>query len=193
MTNKPVALVTGGAGFIGSHMVDLLLEKGFTVRIVDNMSSGRLDNLNHHSKNSDISVSELDIRDIAQDSSIFKGVKYIFHFAGIGDIVPSIERPADYMQVNAMGTLKVLEAARWATVEKLVYAASSSCYGCGKTPTDENQPINILHPYALSKFQGEQIVMKWNEIYDLPCNSISCCNLINGISLFYNIIFCCNF
>lgn len=172
MTNKKVAVVTGGAGFIGSHMVDLLVENGFLVRVVDNLSGGRLENLDRHSKNSDVSFSELDILDISADLSVFKGVKYVFHFAGIGDIVPSIERPDDYMHVNAMGTVKVLEASRRAAVDKFVYAASSSCYGIAKTPTNETQVVNTLHPYALSKYQGEQIVMKWNEIYNLPCNSI---------------------
>jgi UDP-glucose 4-epimerase len=96
----------------------------------------------------------------------------VFHFAGIGDIVPSIERPMDYMSTNVLGTINVLECARYVQIQKLVYAASSSCYGLAKTPTDEAHPIDTKYPYALSKFQGEQAALHWHQIYKLPVNSI---------------------
>src|SRR6185295_18841607 len=114
-----------------------------------------------------------DVRALAPDDRAFAGARYVFHFAGIGDIVPSIERPLDYMSVNVQGTVHVLEAARSAGVQKLVYAASSSCYGLAEElPTTENAAISPQYPYALSKYQGEQAVFHWGHVYGLPVNTI---------------------
>jgi UDP-glucose 4-epimerase len=96
----------------------------------------------------------------------------VFHFAGIGDIVPSIEQPTNYMDVNIQGTVRVLECARAAQVEKFVYAASSSCYGLAATPTDEKHPIAPQYPYALSKYLGEVAAFHWHQVYKLPVNSV---------------------
>jgi UDP-glucose 4-epimerase len=112
------------------------------------------------------------VRDLSPSSSLFRDVDYVFHFAGIGDIVPSIERPAEYMSVNVQGTVAVLEAARAVNVRKVVYAASSSCYGLADSPTREDHPINVEHPYALSKYQGEMACFHWNRVYGLPINSV---------------------
>ena len=168
-----IALVTGGAGFIGSHMVDLLLEEGLEVRVIDNLTGGRLDNLSHHQGNGRLKVELEDIRKLEPTGPLFRDVDLIFHFAGIGDIVPSIENPSEYMEVNVQGTVRVAEAARHAKVRKLVYAASSSCYGVAtRTPTPESAPIDTRYPYALSKFQGEQVALHWHKVYGLPVNSI---------------------
>src|SRR6185437_14337466 len=113
-----------------------------------------------------------DIRRLQPSSSIFEKCDYIFHFAGIGDIVPSIEAPSEYMDTNVQGTVRVLECARHANVRKFVYAASSSCYGLASTPTREDHPIDPQYPYALSKYQGEQAVFHWHRVYRLPVNSI---------------------
>lgn len=172
MMAKPVAIVTGGAGFIGSHMVDLLLERGFQVRVVDNFVGGRESNLAHHSNNIDLSVDRIDLRSLSSEASSFKDARYVFHFAGIGDIVPSIEQPLEYMSVNVQGTVHMLEAARTARVERVVYAASSSCYGLAEVPTREDHRIDPQYPYALSKYQGEQAVLHWHRVYGLPVNSI---------------------
>ena len=173
---KPLAVVTGGAGFIGSHMVDLLADRGYRVNIVDCLVGGRRENLQHHEANTDIQLFETDIRDLAWENGngedIFAEATYVFHFAGIGDIVPSIERPLDYISVNAQGTVNVLECARRAGVRKLVYAASSSCYGVAAVPTREDHPIRPQYPYALSKYQGEQSAFHWNQVYNLPVNSV---------------------
>jgi len=134
-STRQVAVVTGGAGFIGSHMVDVLLDGGYRVRVIDNLSGGRTANLAHHARNPDLSFEESDIRALAPEASLFRGADYVFHFAGIGDVVPSIERPLEYMDTNVQGTAHVLEAARHARVRKFVYAASSSCYGIAATPT----------------------------------------------------------
>ena len=172
MTEKPVAVVTGGAGFIGSHMVDLLLDSGFRVRVIDNLVGGHKANLAHHEKNPDLSCFWQDIRALEADSPIFADARFVFHFAGIGDIVPSIEHPAEYMDTNVQGTVRVLECARAAGVKKLVYAASSSCYGLASVPTREDHPIHPMYPYALSKYLGEQAAFHWHQVYGLPVNAI---------------------
>jgi UDP-glucose 4-epimerase len=170
--SKPVAIVTGGAGFIGSHMVDLLLDSGFAVRVIDNLSGGHRSNLEHRKDDSGLTCHWQDILTLEASTPIFEGATYVFHFAGIGDIVPSIERPIDYMNVNVLGTVRVLECARAAGVKKVVYASSSSCYGLAATPTDEAHPIAPQYPYALSKYQGEQAVFHWHQVYGLPVNAV---------------------
>jgi UDP-glucose 4-epimerase len=167
-----IAVVTGGAGFIGSHLVDLLLRDGFAVRVIDNLSGGHRSNLARHEDNPNLACSWADVRSLAPDDRVFAGAKYVFHLAGIGDIVPSIERPTEYMEVNVQGTVRVLECARHAGAEKVVYAASSSCFGLAATPTGEDHPIQPQYPYALSKYQGEQAALHWQRIYGLPVNSI---------------------
>jgi UDP-glucose 4-epimerase len=169
---KDIAVVTGGAGFIGSHMVDLLIDRGYAVQVIDNLTGGHRKNLDHLADHPDLTCHWLDIRELEAGSDIFKRAKFVFHFAGIGDIVPSIEKPIDYMDVNVQGTVRVLECARAAGVQKLVYASSSSCYGLAATPTDESHPISPQYPYALSKYQGEQAVFHWHRVYGLPANAV---------------------
>lgn len=167
------AVVTGGAGFIGSHMVDLLLGRDFQVEAVDNLITGRLENLQHHASDKRLTFHELDMCGLEPESPIFEGADYVFHFGGIGDIVPSIDRPMEYMRANVNGTLAVLEAARHAAVRKLVYAASSSCYGSEPgLPTTESATIKPEYPYALSKYLGECAALHWAHVYRLPVNSI---------------------
>jgi UDP-glucose 4-epimerase len=173
MPNKPIAVVTGGAGFIGSHTVDLFVERGFRVHVVDNLAGGRELNLKHHADNPDVVLQRRDIRSYAAGDPFFKGATCVVHFAGIGDLVPSIERPTEYLSVNVQGTVHMLECARASgALEKFVYAASSSCYGLADTPTSEDHPIRPEHPYALSKNLGEQACLHWHKVYGLPINSI---------------------
>jgi UDP-glucose 4-epimerase len=122
---EKIAVVTGGAGFIGSHMVDLLVGRGYTVHVIDNLTGGHRKNLDHLANHPRLVCHWQDIRELEPDSDIFKGAKFVFHFAGIGDIVPSIEKPISYMDVNVQGTVRVLECARAAGVQKVVYASSS--------------------------------------------------------------------
>jgi UDP-glucose 4-epimerase len=172
------AVVTGGAGFIGSHMVDLLLQEGFAVRAIDNLATGRLDNIAHLRSAPGFTFHQADVCDLPADSPIFRGAEFAFHFAGIGDIVPSIERPLDYMRANLTGTLAVLEACRHAGVGKLVYAASSSCYGLARElPTSEQAPVQPEHPYALSKWLGECAALHWARVYRLPVLSLRMFNV----------------
>src|SRR5258707_14386401 len=169
---RKTAIVTGGAGFIGSHMVDLLIARGYSVRVIDNLVGGREANVAHHANDPAFAFHAADIRSCQPGDALFDGADYVFHFAGIGDIVPSIERPMEYMSGNVIGTVHVLECARAAGVQKFVYAASSSCYGLAKTPTREDHPIAPQYPYALSKYQGEQAAFHWHRVYGLPVNSI---------------------
>ncbi len=172
MSSKPAAVVTGGAGFIGSHMVDVLLGAGFAVRVIDNLVGGHRSNVDHLRGHPDLSCYWQDIRQLESASPIFAGAQYVFHFAGIGDIVPSIEHPTEYMETNVQGTVRVLECARYAAIDKFVYAASSSCYGLAAVPTAEDHPIAPQYPYALSKYQGEQAAFHWHRVYGLPVNSV---------------------
>src|SRR5258708_587582 len=152
-------------------MADPLLARGFRVRVIDNLASGRLENLARHQAG-DLVVEQRDIRSYAPDDPLFKGASHVFHFAGIGDIVPSIERPSEYLSVNVQGTVHMLECARHAGAGRFVYAASSSCYGLADVPTREDHPIAPQYPYALSKYQGEQAALHWHQIYKVPVNSI---------------------
>jgi len=170
---KKLAIVTGAAGFIGSHMVDLLLEQDYRVRGIDNLSGGRTANVEHHAGNPDFVLDPRDLRSISASDPAFKRADMVFHFAGIGDIVPSIDRPVDYLSANVMGTVHALEAARHAGVKRFVYAASSSCYGnAPELPTTENAPLAPQYPYALSKYLGEQAVLHWGQVYQLPVVSL---------------------
>ena len=177
-TRRDIAIVTGGAGFIGSHMVDLLLEEGFEVRVIDNLVGGRLANLAHRKGESRLTVDTRDVRTLGPADALFSGARFVFHFAGIGDIVPSIDKPTEYMAANVQGTVRTLECARHAGVEKFVYAASSSCYGITKElPTTESALLEPEYPYALSKLLAEQSVLHWERVYKLPAISIRMFNV----------------
>jgi UDP-glucose 4-epimerase len=153
-------------------MVDLLLERGYAVRVIDNLVGGREENLAHCVNDEKLVFERRDVRSYAPGDPLFGDARYVFHFAGIGDIVPSIERPLEYMSANVQGTVHMLECARHSRVEKFVYAASSSCYGMAAVPTREDHPIDPCYPYALSKYQGEQAALHWHRVYRLPVNSI---------------------
>ena len=166
-------LVTGGAGFIGSHLVDALLAAGRRVRAIDNFVTGSRRNLEHHRGEPRLELLEIDIRDREAARRATAGVERVFHLAAMADIVPSIERPDTYVDVNVGGTLNVLEAAREASVRRFVYAASSSCYGIpDSTPTPETAPVRPQYPYALSKHLGEELALHWAQVYGLPVISL---------------------
>ncbi|DAB28742.1 MAG: NAD-dependent dehydratase [Sulfurimonas sp. RIFOXYD12_FULL_33_39] len=170
---KQKAVVTGGAGFIGSHMVDLLVSKNYKVTVIDNLANGRLDNLEHHKGK--IEFVQVDIGDYEVDlTPYFEDAHYVFHYAALADIVPSINNPLKYHKANVDGTLQVLEAAKKSkNLKKFIYAASSSCYGIPEIyPTPESSPIKPEYPYAHTKTVGEQYAMHWAKVYDMPVISM---------------------
>jgi len=170
LTNNST-LITGGAGFIGSHLVDALIEKENRVIVLDNFSTGRPQNLDHIKDK--IQLIQCDISQAGQWQNKFENVDNVFHLAALADIVPSIENPDTYYKSNVNGTFNVLEACRKHNVKKIVYSASSSCYGIPDNyPTKENAEIRPQYPYALTKYLGEQLVMHWCQLYDLSAVSL---------------------
>ena len=172
------ALVTGGCGFIGSHLSEQLLNHGHEVVILDNLSCGRLANIASFEHHPNLRVVTADIVDREQIASSFAGIDWVFHLAGIADIVPSIERPDAYFQNNVLGTLNVLHCARDSGVKRFVYAASSSSYGIpDQYPTAETAAIKPQYPYALTKYMGEELVLHWAQVYKMPTLSLRLFNV----------------
>lgn len=170
------AIVTGGAGFIGSHLVDALLAENVSVRVIDNYSTGRPENLAHVA--GQVDLVEADFAKSGSWQKLFQDVDWVFHLGALADIVPSIQRPTDYFQANVDGTFNVLEAAKNAGVKRFVYAASSSCYGIPeKYPTSEGAEISPQYPYALTKRLGEELVMHWAQLYNLPAIALRLFNV----------------
>jgi UDP-glucose 4-epimerase len=173
MSSRKRSLVTGGAGFIGSHLVDRLLADGQDVIALDNLSVGRERNLASALQHAACTFRRVDVRDREALTDCFEGVDTVYHLAALADIVPSIENPAAYFTSNVDGTFNVVEAARAAGVGRLVYAASSSCYGIPDVyPTAEDAAIRPQYPYALTKYLGEQIALHWGSVYDIPTVSL---------------------
>lgn len=166
-------VVTGGAGFIGSHLCDRLIAEGHQVLVIDNFSTGRPENLEHLEGHPSLKIHEHDIVDHDAISGLFSGADWVFHLAALADIVPSIQMPFAYHRSNVDGTISVLEAAKKASVKRFIYAASSSCYGIpDHYPTPETAEPRPQYPYALTKFIGEQYVLHWAQVYGLPAVSL---------------------
>jgi UDP-glucose 4-epimerase len=171
-------IVTGAAGFIGSHLVDRLLNQGHSVVGIDDFSTGRESNLKVASENPRFRFIQSDVRALTPASVGLSSIDWFFHLAGRADLVPSIEDPADYFRVNVEGTFNALQLARELQARKFLYAASSTCYGIPDSyPTSETCPCRPEHPYALTKFLGEQMVMHWNQVYHLPTISLRLFNV----------------
>lgn len=174
-----VALVTGCAGFIGSHLCEELISRGLDVIGVDNLEVGRIDNLSL-CIGPKFSFIESDVCNL--DANMlpdhFDNVTYVFHLASLADIVPSIKNPTSYFHANVESTLRILELSREWNIEKFVYSASSSCYGIPKTfPTPEEAQIAPEYPYALTKYLGEELVLHWGNVYQLPVLSLRLFNV----------------
>jgi UDP-glucose 4-epimerase len=170
---RPKSAVTGGCGFIGSHVVDQLVAAGHDVVVIDNFSTGRPENLAHHRGSAHVRVVQADVADTGRIAPELAGARWMFHIAALADIVPSIQHPEAYVRANVMGTLGALEAARAVGVERFVYSASSSCYGIPDVyPTPETSPFRTEYPYALSKVLGEELTLHWGRVYRLPVVSL---------------------
>jgi UDP-glucose 4-epimerase len=163
-TSAPrTAVVTGGAGFIGSHLVDALVAKGMHVRVVDNFTTGRREHLNP-----DAELLHADIREGKSLAPLFAGVDCVFHVAALPRVMVSIERPLDTHMVNVVGTLNVLIAARDSGVRRVIYSGSSSVYGDQLVlPLTESMAPNPLNPYALQKLTGEQYTRIFHRLFGL--------------------------
>jgi UDP-glucose 4-epimerase len=165
------SIVTGGAGFIGSHLVDRLLDMGHEVIVLDNFSTGRKSNLSH--VGDQIKIIECNLSVKGEWIKEFDKVDWVFHLASLADIVPSIQNPESYFHSNVDATFYVLEAARHANVKRFIYSASSSCYGIPDVyPTPEESDIRPQYPYALAKRMGEELVEHWTQLYNLPAISL---------------------
>lgn len=178
MGERKRAAVSGGAGFIGSHLVQRLLSDGQDVLVFDDFSTGRMENLAHVKETDGLTVHQVDVSAHTALGPLFDGVDWVFHLAALADIVPSVQCPLAYHRPNVDGTMTVLEAARRAGVKRFIYAASSSCYGIpDECPTPETAPIRPMYPYALTKWVGEQYVLHWSHVYRLPCVSLRLFNV----------------
>ncbi len=167
------AIITGGAGFIGSHLADYLIDLNFEVVVIDNLSVGRKSNISHLMMNSNFTFHQLDIINFDSIEPLFVNTDVVFHLAALADIVPSIENPSGYFKTNVDGTFNVLEACRNHEIKKIIYSASSSCYGIPNNyPTEEAAEIHPQYPYALTKNLGEQLVMHWCKLYNLSAVSL---------------------
>ena len=169
-------LITGGAGFIGSHLAEYLVKKNYKVTIIDNLSTGRLHNIRGFKKN--IKFIKADLSKNGSWVKNLKGVKVIFHLAALADIVPSIQNPSKYFDANVVGTKNIIEAAINYKVKKIIYSASSSCYGIPKQyPTRENSKLDPKYPYALTKMIGEQILLNYGSLFNVKILSLRLFNV----------------
>lgn len=169
-------IVTGGCGFLGSHLVERLLSENHSVTVIDNLSTGNLDNIRKFRNK--IKLVRADIANLKKIKKYFKNVDWVFHLAARADIVPSIENPKKYFEANVVGTFNILQECRNKKIKKFIYIASSSSYGIPKKyPTNEKSLIDCKYPYALTKFIGEELVMHWGKVYNLPVLSLRCFNI----------------
>ena len=171
-------LVTGGAGFIGSHVVDRLLSDGHHVIVLDNLCTGNWDNLAQHYGLPRFCFIEADITNGKDIQPYFRNIDWVFHLAALADTIPSIKRPMDYHRANVDGTVNVLEASRLSNVKRFIYVSSSSCYGITDViPIPETADIKPEYPYALTKYVGEQYVLHWGKVYGLGVLSLRLFNV----------------
>jgi UDP-glucose 4-epimerase len=159
------SLVTGGAGFIGSNLVDRLLEMGHEVVVIDNEHSDAHDQFYWNDKAQNY---KYDIRDYENTRSLYDGVDYVFHIAAEARIQPAIENPIEAVSINSVGTVTVLQCAREAGVRRVMYSSTSSAYGMNQSPNIETQPEDCLNPYSVSKVNGEKLCKMYTNLYGLP-------------------------
>ena len=173
-------LITGGAGFIGSTVIERLTSEHHIKKVIvlDNLLDGSYKNIKRFIDKKKFFFFKRDINNINSIKNLFYNVDCVIHLAALSDIVPSIVSPINYLQTNIMGTVNVLESMRKHGVKKIVYAASSSCYGVPKKfPTSENEKIDPKYPYAFSKYIGEQTIIHWSNVYKINFISLRLFNV----------------
>jgi UDP-glucose 4-epimerase len=158
------AIVTGGAGFIGSHLVDKLIEQDIEVTILDDLSTGKRENINPKAEFIDCDIFKDTYGDLI---FLLNGADTVFHLAAKTTVQESIEKPSLYNNINVIGTLNLLEAAAAMKVKRFIFSSSSSVYGNAKVPTSEDHPLNPISPYALNKLIGEQYCKLYSEVYGI--------------------------
>jgi UDP-glucose 4-epimerase len=170
--NPYTSIVTGAAGFLGSHVVDLLLKNKHHVIAIDNLSNGTWDNLSHWSDEKLLERHNLDIRSLSQDHPLFRNIDYVFHLAGQECDLTSLHNPEPFFETNVQGSLKVLQASLQSQLKAFVFASSSSIYGNAQTPTLEKDRPNPQSPSALSKHMAEQSIFHWGHLYGFKAISL---------------------
>tara|TARA_A100000164_G_C21863999_1_gene751565 strand:- start:326 stop:1321 length:996 start_codon:yes stop_codon:yes gene_type:complete len=166
MKKKDTILITGGAGFIGSHLVERLIAK-YKIIVIDNLSSGKIENLKPLLKKIKFYKVDLSNINFMEHLKNVPKIDYIFHLAALADIVPSIQNPINYVKSNILATYNVLELAKSKKVKKIIYSASSSCYGLASVvPTKTSSKKDPQYPYAHTKYIAEQAILHWSKVYD---------------------------
>jgi len=167
-TNKKIIVVTGGAGFIGSHLAAALLAEGYSVKVVDNLSGGKREKVPEEA-----TFFEQDVNDTVALAKVITGAEFVFHLAALPRVQYSIEHPMETNKANVDGTVSVLKAAHDAGIKRVIYSASSSAYGDQEVmPLTEDMPASPKSPYGLQKYIGELYCRLWSEVYDLPTVSL---------------------
>lgn len=181
------ALVTGGAGFIGSNVVSNLIDQGYNVRIIDNLSSGYIDNVIPYIKNNQVEFVGGDIRDYSSLNKAMKSVDVVFHLAACVGRQRSLETPQLDSEINLIGTINVLEAMRSNDVHRMVYSSSAAMFGeLVMESIDEEHPLNADSPYGVSKLSAEKMIMAYSGIYDIIAVCLRYFN-IYGINQRYDV------
>lgn len=189
MNESDIVLVTGGAGFIGSHLVDKLISEGFPVHILDNFSSGRIDNIRHHLSNPQVKVLNVDLKDPEATNEAVRGVKTVFHYAANPEVRVSTTSPNIHFNENILATFNLLEAIRKNDVHEIVFASSSSVYGEPESiPVDENAPIRPVSVYGASKAACENLIHAYSRLYGIKAVALRYANVV-GPRLRHGVIY----
>jgi UDP-glucose 4-epimerase len=172
-------LVTGGAGFIGSHLVDRLVRDGYKVKVVDNLSSGRVENIKHHLDTNSVELIIGDLKDLQIALKAVEGADVVFHFAANPEVRVSTTNPEIHFNENVVATFNLLEAMRRKGVKELVFASSSSVYGePEEIPVDENAPIRPVSVYGASKAACEALIHAYTKLYEIKAVALRYANVV---------------
>jgi len=179
MRGRGLALVTGGAGFIGSHLVDRLVSEGWRVRVLDNFSAGRLENVEHHVNGGEAEVVRGDLKDLEVVESAVEGVDVVFHFAANPEVRVSTTNPEIHFNENVVATFNLLEAMRREGVREVVFASSSSVYGePDEIPVGEDAPVRPVSVYGASKAACESLIHAYSKLYGIKAVILRYANVV---------------